>query len=88
MRYKVEIKNNETGEVRTRDMRDILWHEYSDWWWTEGNFGCDCNRHLEFERAAGTEPDFDSAACGHEKYTAIKAILQDGTEILLDKIDD
>ena len=33
----------------------------STWWWTEGNFGCDCNRSTFLPYAWGVPDD-----CGHE----------------------
>lgn len=39
--------------------------------WTDGNYGCDCNRFLFFERALGHDPDFgDCPPCGEELYEA------------------
>jgi len=39
-----------------------------DFWWSEGNFACDCNRYLEFERGLGKEPDEKLAKCSNDKY--------------------
>lgn len=42
--------------------------------WTDGNGGCDCNRHLYFERALGradSEDLWDEAVCGDELYTLV-----------------
>lgn len=69
--YKVLLRNNETLEE--------VWHhseyEWNDFAWTEGNFGCNCNRHLFFERAKGNNPDFDDAECGEEKYSIVRVEL-------------
>jgi hypothetical protein len=54
MTYSVAIRKNETGEVRICEM-EVPWGETSLFWWTEGNFGCDCNRELLFERASEQE---------------------------------
>lgn len=88
MPYNVAIRKNATGEVRMAPM-DLDWFKpdgYDDmYWWTEGNFACDCNRHLEWERAAGREPDNDEGIeCGHTAYTALYAELPDGTRIEID----
>lgn len=83
MGYSVKIKNNETGEVRDARM-DFDWDEASDYWWTDGNFGCDCNRHLVFIRA-GNEPESD-VSCGNKLYTVIHAKLDDGKVIEIDGI--
>jgi hypothetical protein len=83
MSYKVAIRNNETGEVRIHN--DTLnWDdEACEYMWTDGNYGCDCNRHLFFERSAGREPDEDRP-CGDSKYSALYAELPDGRRITID----
>ena len=78
MTYTVHIKKNETGEIRIIPL-DTEWHEISEWWWTEGNMACDCSRGDLFSR--GDYP------CGSFAYTAIKAVFEDGTEIILDDED-
>lgn len=80
--YKVTIKNNETEEVRIRKM-DLKWNEASVYWWTEGNFGCDCNREWEFQRA-GNEKISDDPKCGEDRFTVLYVELPDGTKIDID----
>ena len=66
--YTVYIRNNKTNELRVR----LYPEEYDEWFWTEGNFGCDCNRALQF---ASTEEEKDLAweqECGNSKYTVYK----------------
>lgn len=95
MSYVVRMRKNETGEIRECQM-DMDWHKPQpddpDWtdmfWWTEGNFACDCNRHDTFERAVGIEPSDeydDDIPCGHHRFTVIEAILPDGTRIQIDR---
>ena len=81
--YSVVIRKNETGELRLRHV-DLDWEDGSYWFWTEGNFGCDCNRELEWLRACGEEDDetWDKVECGHYRYSVIYAILPDNTVIL------
>ena len=55
MAYTVHIKEVATGTVRACHM-DLEWEDGSEYWWSEGNMSCDCNRALEFDRAGGT-PD-------------------------------
>lgn len=83
----IKLRNNNTGEVL-----DIPWDQWEDhhhFFWTEGNYSCDCNRELEFIRAKynrdTTWEEFDNVECGNSKYTAIQAELLDGTVIALDK---
>lgn len=81
--YDVSIRNNLTGEVRIHH-EDHEWGEASAFIWTEGNFSCDCNRYLFFERAAGETPDVGSGSCGDDQYTAIEAIFPDGKRFKID----
>ena len=82
--YKVLIRNNETKEARWIE-HPTPWDEHDEFMWTEGNYGCDCNRHLFFERANGVEPDDDTVQCGEAKYSALYALLPDGTQHTLDE---
>lgn len=79
MTYRVALRKNETGEIRFAGPYDF---EFNLYWWTDGNFGCDCNRYLEFERAGGHEPtdeeDETHGGCGDDRYTALYAELDDG----------
>ncbi len=47
--YTVAIRNNETGEIRMC-AQDLERGAGSDFWWTDGNMACDCNRALTFAR--------------------------------------
>lgn len=92
MHARVLIRHNPTGEERwytdewsfnhpkeTREESLFL----GEFVWTDGNFSCDCNRALLFARAEG-QPDPDNRECGDSEYTAVKAVLDDGTEVELD----
>jgi hypothetical protein len=88
MPYTVAIRKNETGEVRQYRI-DWDWEtEDGDdtYWWTEGNYGCDCNRHLCFERAAESDPDFEEAKCGDGKYSVLYADLPSGERVQIDPL--
>jgi len=80
MAYTVRIRNNQTGEIRQSRPYDF---EFSHFWWTDGNFGCDCNRQLEFWRA-GNEDETGDAPCGEGRFTVIEAVLEDGSTIQID----
>jgi hypothetical protein len=45
---KAIIKDTITGGIRTYipEFGDSLTDEENTWQWTEGNFGCDCNRSI------------------------------------------
>ena len=60
--YTAEITDTQTGETRERTYTDLgEWDDGAEYWWSDGNFGCDCNRRLEFGRAGGIE--FDDWPC-------------------------
>lgn len=61
----VFIRKEATREVR-KHVDSSPWD--GDYIWADGNYSCDCNRHLFFERAAGNEPEWDSGACGDEAW--------------------
>jgi hypothetical protein len=84
MSYDILIRKNATGEIRTYTF-DCDWEGDGDiYWLTEGNYGCDCNRFLCFERAVGIEPDWDQAQCGEGDYSILSAILPGGERIDID----
>lgn len=72
MGYKICIIDTTTWEERVQDMRDIPWGDASVFWWTEGNYGCDCNRAWEFARAGGL-PEAEvvkiEQPCSHSNYS-------------------
>lgn len=51
---------------------------------------CDCNRHHEWLRAGGSgpveDPHWNNAdhPCGESTYSIPHAVLEDGTQVLLD----
>jgi hypothetical protein len=75
--YIVTLCNNETGAVR-RYREDSVWNDTGEFMWFEGNFACDCNRHMMFQRARGEEPEWHTP-CGHTRYTVLNIELPDGT---------
>ena len=89
MSYTVAIRNNSTGEIRLM-LEDLEWDESSRFWWTDGSFGCDCNRHLEFMRAGGPWPEDDphwndaEHECGDEAYSVLYVDLPSGERIQID----
>jgi hypothetical protein len=62
-----EIRENATGEVREHRSDEILddgEETPNTYMWEEGNYSCDCNRRLFFERANGEDEDIDSQCTG------------------------
>lgn len=88
--YNVTIICNATGEQRVAK-QDLEWHEASEFWWTEGNMRCDCNRHLEWLNAGGPEPagdkfhDNEEHECGEGAYAIPYIDLPDGRRVIIDK---
>lgn len=82
MTYVAYITDSTTGE--TREHRDGLeWYEHSDYLWSDGNFGCDCNRFLFFERAVGHEPLRDEESKIHCGWTRYKVVIKDESGAVL-----
>ena len=84
MSYQVSITKLDTGETRI-STQNLDWGDYSAWWWTEGNMGCDCNRSWEFSRAKKGEDLEEDPPCSYGRYFCKEAILPDGTRIVLDR---
>ncbi len=73
----ISIRRNSDGLVR--EIKDLNWHG-SDYIWCDGNFACDCNRYLFFQRAAN-EDDEEEHDCGDSAYTVLSIKLDDGTVV-------
>lgn len=76
MTYVMRLTENATGRVAEREYPGA-WNDSSEFWWTDGNFGCDCNRKAEFRRATGIpeervweENGVDVCPCGEGAYDA------------------
>lgn len=63
----IELRNTETGEIRDISAQTEF---HGVFIWEDGNYACDCNRKLFFERAIGVEPQDDAVICGHDKFAA------------------
>jgi hypothetical protein len=75
----VHIRRNIDGVIRVY-LYDGGWEEYSDYMWLAGgNYSCDCNRYLFFQRSAGG--DEVEHPCGDTAYSILKFVLPDGTEV-------
>lgn len=91
MKYKVLIRNNETGEERISHHEiDPQYRDVQVFSWQENNFACDCNRHTEFLRAGGPgppeDPHWNDAAveCGDLMYTVPWLEYEDGVRVEID----
>ncbi len=79
MKAKVSILNTKTGETRVYEEPD--WCEYA---WSEGNYSCDCNRNIYFDRVGGEErKDLSSYTChtANNVFRVTRIVLEDGTKV-------
>lgn len=75
----VEVRRVADGVVRTYEYG--TWEgEFSGFIWEDGNYACDCNRHLFFERAAGGDPE--DIPCSDGRYTV--AVFLDSERVFHD----
>jgi len=80
MTYTVTMRNNATGEVKDF-VQDLPWETHSHFWWTDGNYGCDCNRYLVWNDYPDED---DDTPCGHTMFTVLHATLQTGEVVKID----
>lgn len=85
MKYTFVIRHNPTGEVRHyADPFDWDDEEVMEFAYTDGNYGCDCNRSLFFADANGEERSHGNVECGGDVYSIPYATREDGVRIWLD----
>jgi hypothetical protein len=81
MSVTVFIRREDTKEVR-KYVDEYPWQ--GDYMWADGNYSCDCNRYLFFERAAGNCPEWDGGECGDELF-ALRIEDESGKELYRDE---
>jgi len=67
----ITIKDMRTGQTVQLTEPDEKIDEDNGWppfIWEEGNYSCDCNREIYFNRAQGIEIDITKPLCGHSRY--------------------
>lgn len=68
-------------EVASGTERDYVypyeWEDSLEYLWSEGNYGCDCNRALFFARAVGEE-DPEDRECGETAFRIVSITDDDG----------
>ncbi len=72
---KITITDTVTGKTA-----ELLEPDFSEFQWTDGNYGCDCNRGIFFDRALDQEQEFESYECGSGRYK-IRVTDDDGAEV-------
>lgn len=60
--YRYQIREVSSGRTAVRGF-DSNWLGRSTFYWLKGNFACDCNRKLEFDRGLGAVGTADSYPC-------------------------
>jgi hypothetical protein len=63
----VKITDTKTGESRIY-LDDWFDGELQVWAYQEGNYSCDCNRYLFFQRAANADEDDEDIGCGDDRF--------------------
>ncbi len=80
----VTLRRNSDGLERSFDEEVEAYNGAICFAWTQGNYSCDCNRHIFFERAAGVESKDADEMCGDERYTLIGVVV-DGETVAKDE---
>lgn len=91
MKYYCDIEDTKTGETRRREAEWPHDPHGLEFYWTDGNMGCDCNRSMEFARAGGAS-DEDAYSYGKEvgcssdinRFRVGYLALDDGSMITVD----
>lgn len=90
IKFRVLIRNNETGEVRGR-CQDVYWNRFKDKEeaiirLTKGGMSCDCSRYLHFQWAENIDVPFGDPRfkCSDGKFSVLSAVLDDGRVIILE----
>lgn len=71
---KIEIRRN-SDDVTRSYVDEYPWQGV--FIWQDGNYSCDCNRYLFFERADGKTPEWDDGECGDGGYS-VRITAPDG----------
>lgn len=81
----VAMLDTQTGERRVVRWEGMPWFEHSDFFWSDGNFGCDCNRAIVWddERANPEQPNLDRP-CGEGRFLLCILSAETGRELYRD----
>ena len=77
--YVTGMRKNASGEVRFHAWKSE-WTADTFYWWSTGNMGCDCNRHLIFHDYSESCYE-DDMRCGESQYTLVGVWFPDGSDI-------
>jgi len=83
MKIVVQIRRNADGAIRLREDTtvDPEWSDTDEYMWSDGNYGCDCNRGLFFALAGGD--DEPTTECGDTAYS-VRIVDGSGRELYAD----
>lgn len=81
-RATVAITDATTGETATFIEPD--WEPISAYMWRDGNYSCDCNRGLFFERAKGGNPELFAFDCGDVRFSVVITDAATGEVLFVD----
>lgn len=81
IRYRIAIRRE--SDQRVHLGRWTEWHigtgitnddamEGMNFWWSEGNGSCDCNRHTMFESVANPDHLDETVPCGDSEYSLVR----------------
>lgn len=87
----IEILDTQTGEIAAFEEHGSIGPDegdpsgVSDFMWKDGNWSCDCNRHLFWLRAQDLEKSKDHVPCGYSRFLA-RATRLDTGGVVFDEI--
>lgn len=84
VRYDVHITYLPTGEMRVYKETYPFDREGLEFQYGEGNYSCDCNRQLFFDRAAGKPERNPHALCSPYNLYRVKILDSDGVTVYED----
>lgn len=84
--YTVLMRDNTTGEVREFPWETDMKEETIVHCWSDGNFGCDCNRDLHF--SGQSYVTWGGAKCGDGKYFVISITNAAGRVVYADREEE
>jgi hypothetical protein len=83
----LDIRRNADGVVRRHPSTwewDADGEGSPDYIWRDGNYGCDCNRHLFFIRCFGNPAVYEHTGCGETRYSVRLTAAGSGTVLYQD----
>ena len=86
MSYTVVMFDTLTGK-RRHIVFNLEWKDSSEFWWSEGNMACDCNRGARFYDVPFPSGFYEAPfPCGNERFVIPYIELEDGTRIEIDEV--